>query len=607
MTWDHLHDEDVLFEFRGEQPGELRPGRFYRGTVDGFADFGVFVTIGDSVTGLLHRSNIDGRLENIGWDIGDEVIVQVEGVRENGNVDLTWSIRQSDTEFRGSGIHDPNDEEGASRPEPTSSESPSPTPQPSENQAVVAQSLRTISVSETADIRGDRVRLRGQVRNIRQTNGPTIFTIADETGKIECAAFEAAGVRAYPDIEEDDAVSVIGTPEKHRGSLQIECESLELLDSSERDSLIETIQAADRARARPEDDTLLTPDPSLDQGAIAELATTLREAVFDQRQIIIRHPSAVDGVVAAAAVEHSLRSLIEETHENMETSWLVTRRPMDDAWYDLGDAMYDVTDGSDRDALIVLVGAGDGNQDMAGLDFLSLYNTDHLVIDRFSSAATVNRVTPLASNLAGMVQESIRQDLVHLPAIAAGYDIPERYLRLALDHGYDDETIRQRHEALALVAYYQRYDDKRELIADLLFNGDGSGDLALHVSEQFRSRLQTAVTTARENAEIVTEEGLTILTLDASTLTHRFAFPPRPILCDALQRDADADIVVVLTEDAAFIGGTRPFDLDRIAEIVDPQVDHASVDASRDRLTFLAGKRDDVRVALVEALISQFE
>src|SRR6056297_2251703 len=102
------HEEDVLFEFTGSRPGQLTPGRYYRGTVDGYADFGVFVDIGDSVTGLLHKSELDGRLESLGWEPGDTVFVQVTGVRDNGNVDLGWSIRQAEREFRGVLVDDPD-------------------------------------------------------------------------------------------------------------------------------------------------------------------------------------------------------------------------------------------------------------------------------------------------------------------------------------------------------------------------------------------------------------------------------------------------------------------------------------------------------------------
>src|SRR6056297_4040858 len=109
------HEQDVLFEFAGDNPNQLTSGRYYSGTVDGFAEFGVFVNIGDRVTGLLHKSELDQRLDSLDWDEGDVVFVQVTGVRDNGNVDLGWSIRQSEREFRGKLVDDP--EQGAVLPE----------------------------------------------------------------------------------------------------------------------------------------------------------------------------------------------------------------------------------------------------------------------------------------------------------------------------------------------------------------------------------------------------------------------------------------------------------------------------------------------------------
>lgn len=606
MTWDQLHDEDVLFEFTGSRPDELGAGRFYRGTVDGFADFGVFVTIGESVTGLLHRSNIDGRLENLDWDEGDEVIVQVEGVRENGNVDLSWSIRQSPEEFRGSGVHDPTGE--AEAPEETPTEVTSETPAedtpdtPAEESApeVSERSFRTVDVTDLEDSVGDRVRLLGRITDIHQTNGPTLFTLRDDTGDIECAAFEAAGVRAFPEIEIGDIVSLVGRAERHRGNLQVETESIDALADEERREVAERIDAAETERAEPDDASLVLDDETLRDHADAcvETATALRRATFDGRSIVIRHPTSVDGVVAGAGLEHALRTLTERTHDDQEvSSWFVTRRPMDDSWYDLGDAMYDVTDGASRNDLVVVVGAGDSPQDEAALEFLAVYDLEYAVVD--THGTDVDHVAALATNVAGMVDETVREDLVHLPAIGVGAEAPESYRTLAGEHDYDESAIAERHEALALVAYYQRYDDKRELVADLLFDGEEAGDLASHVSGQFRQRLDTAIATAIENGTV--RNG--VFALDADALTHRFTFPPRALLADTLAREVDAETVLVLDEDEAYIAG-KAVDLDALATEVADAVRHAAVTASRDRITFLAGKREAVLDALVDALAS---
>ena len=104
------HQEDVLFEFRGDHASQLVSDRFYKGTVDGYADFGVFIDIAPGVTGLLHRSELDQRLDSLDWEPGDTVCVRVNNVRDNGDIDLGKSIRQSDREFRGSVILDGDDE-----------------------------------------------------------------------------------------------------------------------------------------------------------------------------------------------------------------------------------------------------------------------------------------------------------------------------------------------------------------------------------------------------------------------------------------------------------------------------------------------------------------
>ena len=39
------HQEDVIFEFRGNHASQLIANRYYQGTVDGYADFGVFIDL----------------------------------------------------------------------------------------------------------------------------------------------------------------------------------------------------------------------------------------------------------------------------------------------------------------------------------------------------------------------------------------------------------------------------------------------------------------------------------------------------------------------------------------------------------------------------------
>ncbi len=100
---------------------------------------------------------------------------------------------------------------------------------------------------------GDQIHLEGTVTQVKQTGGPTIFHVADEQGVVPCAAFEEAGVRAYPAIEVGDVVRVTGTPEHREGSVQIEVDGLSKLEGEDAEAARERLEDALEERAEPHD------------------------------------------------------------------------------------------------------------------------------------------------------------------------------------------------------------------------------------------------------------------------------------------------------------------------------------------------------------------
>ncbi|WP_226006907.1 DHH family phosphoesterase [Natrinema salinisoli] len=731
------HEEDAVFEFRGTTASQLTPGRYYRGTVDGYADFGVFVDIGDHVTGLLHRSELDQRLESLDWEPGDDVFVQVLDVRDNGNVDLGWSIRQREREFRGHLIETADDEyrpeefeddadesssesttesadespdetatetadessdepaastedltddraakagelqaaaeETESEPETDSAEGGQPAA--AETAGAVASSgsvatesaaastpatddttdadhdaasepgLKRTTVEAIENQVGSVVRLEGEITGVRQTSGPTVFELRDETGTVECAAFEEAGVRAYPAVELDDIVRLEGEVEHHHGDLQVETESLDILEGEEREPIVDRLESAIEREARPAEVA-----PLADHDAVAaveenigDAATAIRRAVMEARPIVVRHGATADGYVAGAAIERAVLPLIREKHTREDAEYhYFERRPLDGRVYDMDAATNDVTsmlEARDRHGeqvpLVVLVDAGSTIESADGYEFLSLYDANSLVIDdsraddQIADAVDVAvapslagvdvsdvTATALASNVAAHVNDDVRSDLEHLPAVSYWEDTPEDYLELATEAGYDETGISERREAVALEAYYQSYKDKRELIIDLLF-GDGeasdrprNGDLAAHVSEQFRDKLETELETARENLTVQGVDGVTVSVLDTDAFTHRYNFPTTILLLDALHRSerdrADPPVVTLgVGDDELHVRATEPVNVrdlgDAIAEAV-PNGGVSVVGGQDGHVEFLPGERDAVREAALEAL-----
>jgi len=682
------HEEDVLFDFEGDSVAELVTRRYYRGTVDGFADFGVFVDLAPGVTGLLHRSEIPSRLESLDWDAGDEVFVQVTGVHDNGNVDLGWSIRQSPWEFRHHLVQDPegdreadkeSDDESttvvrragggpgiqesgrrgstdtggggvtgqtgvATTEETSESEGDVVTDDPDTTAATADRSPEpdrepTTTVDQRPDQApieelgarvGDRVTIEAAVTDIRQTSGPTVFTLADATGSVECAAFETAGERAYPRVEVGDAVTLVGEVERRRGDLQVETEDLTILDGEDAAAVHDRIEAARAAKAEPDGVELLTDDPTLEAVSedIEATAATIRRAVLAPRPVVIRHAATVDGYVAGAAIERAILPLVAEEHAADDAVYhYVDRQPLQDPYYDVSAATDDVVsmlEDADRHdegtPLFVLVDAGSTAESADGFEFLDVYDADRVVVDggdaepeavadsttAFLTADTTSTV--LATAVAATVNPEMRADLEHLPAVSFWDGVPDRYADLAADTGRDADAVTTLREATALAAYYHNRQSKRELITDLFW--EGRDDLADYVSDQFRAKLTAELDSARPHLDAHDAEGVDVAVLDTHAFTHRFDFPPVDLVLDALHRERTEDAetpvaTLAVDEDTLIYRTTAPVNARDLAVSVSEAAPEAGVRArgtTDGRLRFLRGERAPVLAAAVDAV-----
>ena len=679
------HQQDVLFEFTGSSANQLTPGRFYRGSVDGFAEFGVFVNVGDNVTGLLHESELDRRLDSLDWDEGESVFVQVTDVQNNGNVDLGWSIRQSEREFRGKLIDDPergavlpdetddaedgagDDEsqqattDGAGAGTPSSraksessskssdsasadADAESETDAESESDAEPAAEIERVKIDSLGDRVDDEVRIEGEIVGARQTSGPTIFEVRDETATVDCAAFVEAGVRAYPEADTGDYVRLDGEVELRNNELQVETEDLEKLDGDGRATVEQRLEDALASEARPDDVDLLADHDTVaavhDQ--IRDAAEAVRRAVMESRPVIVRHNATADGYAAGAAIERAVLPLVRDEHAKSDAEYhFFDRRPLEDGHYDMGDATKDTTqmlDNRERHdeklPLFVLVDAGSTVESEDGLELLDIYDAPRVVVDHqypdetatdladvvvnpFVADADGTDVTTgvLGANLAAHVNADVRDDLGHLPAVSYWENVPEAYTDLADEAGYDADHTTALREAVALEAYYQSYEDKRELITDLLFEHE-KRDLAEHVSGQFREKLQTELDTVEPNLSIRGNTDVSFTVLDTDAFTHRFDFPPTALLLDTIHREelgaegapGDHHVTLGVGEDELHIRSDEPLDVRDVAERAREDAPEAGIVARGTRngsIEFIAGEREDVIDAVVAAITEQ--
>ena len=439
---------------------DLEEGARYHATVNGVMDYGVFVDVSDRVSGLVHSSNLIGE-----YDVGDELVVELTEILADGDVSFS-EIQLADYETEAVG-------HGAD-----------------------------VAAADIAEATGETVHLDGQVVQIKQTGGPTIFQVRGERAIVPCAAFEEAGVRAYPDIALDDIVRVTGTVESRDGAAQLEVDDISVLDPEDADAVQAALDAAAEDLVTPADVEPLADWPAFEKlrGDLTAVAERLRRTVLEGRPIRMRHHADGDGLCASVPLQYALEQFIGEVYEDPDAArHLLKRLPskapfyeMEDVTRDLNFALEDRKRHGQKLPLLLMLDNGSTEEDTPAYRNLAHYDVPILVVDHHHPDpeaveplvdAHVNpylhdedyRITTgmMCVEIARMIAPDLSEELEHVPAVAGlsdrseGEAMPE-YIDLAEQAGYDESRLRDIGEALDYATFWLRYNDGREFVNDVL-------------------------------------------------------------------------------------------------------------------------------------------
>ncbi|MFC6737299.1 DNA-binding protein, partial [Halolamina salina] len=378
---------------------------------------------------------------------------------------------------------------------------------------------------------------------------------------------------------------------------------------------------------------------------VVDADEAIRRAVFESRPIVVRHAATADGYVAGVALERAILPMVREEHAESDAEYhYVNRRPLEESVYEMNDATNDVTSMlQDRDRhdeklpLVVLAGTASTVESEDGLEMLGIYGAKRVVVDAApadpeiadTSDVLVNpdadglSTGALASSLATTVSPEVREEIAHLPAVSYWEDTPDSYLDAAREAGFDEEAVTELREAIALEAFYQSYDEKRELVGDLLFgespeavaagapeDAAESETLAGHIATQFREKMDTEVETAEANIERSESGGVEVAVLDTEEYTHKYDFPPSSLLLDELHRRGDAAVTIGVAMDELWVRADTDVDLREVAREAASNAPNAGISAAglrEGRIEFLSGAREEVEIAVVGAVVEQFD
>ncbi len=495
---------------------DLKLNRVYVGKVSGITDIGVFVNLNKRLRGLIHRKN----LGNVKLNEDDSVLVKISNIRPTGEIDLVLN------------------------------------PMNDYSIIEVSKDAPKVKISELDNYIGKLVEIRGKVTHIKQTAGPTVFTIVDESGVVNAAAFEG-GERAYPEIKVDDVVKVIGIAKKRDFKPQIEVLEMERLLGEEAHEVLKLIEEELKRKSEPIFKGFLIESEILEKlkDEMLKVARELRRAVFESRPIIIRHHWDADGVCSGVALEVALVDLVEKIHPDPEAKYYLVKRKvsrapfyeLEDVVKDLDEALEDMERHGDKIPLVILADNGSGYEDVPAIRQFLAFGADVITIDHHFPDEEVDEyllyhVNPykvggdsnytagvLCVEIARMVNPEVK-GLEFLAGVSVIGDRSEgevlKYVELS---GASKEELYKTGLALEFEGFYLRYRSASGIIHEILGFGrkDRQKKLVEMLFNYAREAIESQLKTAMSGVKIQKLPNDVILAaFDVENYAKKFTFPP---------------------------------------------------------------------------------
>ncbi len=509
--------------------------KLYKGKITRIERYGAFVSLNNNVWGLM-RGDVSE------YNVGEEIVVFVTSIKSReGKIDFAPAYVET------------------------------------YNLKRLTMSVPRTLIGELEEKKGKMVRIDGMVQQIQQTSGPTIFIISDESGTTEIAAFDKAGERAYPEVELDDAVQVIGEVNEHSGKTQIESSSMVKLGSESTAKLNKLIDDALNRKAQPQDVDFLVKSDVLNRlrPKMYEAAQKIRRAILDGRTILLRHHNDADGIVSGVAMEKAIVPLIQKHNPSNDAEYYYFKRsPSKAPFYELEDVVKDLSfalEDQERHGqklpLIVLLDNGSTEEDIVALMQAKIYDIEVVVIDHHSPGELLTKVEEdgeiygatvavdeyvdthvnpylvggdsqltagcLATEVAHIINPEVEELIKHLPAIAALGDRAEcgevyQYIKLAAQKGFTQEHLAKVAECVDFEAYFLRFMNGRGIMDTILAvdNFDKHRKMIDALYKEYQKRIDTQLRAALPNIkQTKLENGIYFNLLDVEKFAHKFTFP----------------------------------------------------------------------------------
>jgi RecJ-like exonuclease len=321
---------------------------------------------------------------------------------------------------------------------------------------------------------GQEVEIDAIVKSIKQTTGPTVFILKDETGEIKATGYLKPGERAFPSLNIGKTIHAAALVRVREAKTELELHKVSekktvseltngkfLIESANLESMRETfIQAVD----------------------------IITHAAKEKRPIVIRHHDDTDGYVSGYVLERAILPLISSEKPYNYISRSSSRSPSYDyidALRDLNNYLIDKERHNDKPPLIILADLGSNDQSIKAIKRLMIHGIDFLIIDHHKFDEENKKAVKVFLNthafgltsdicagalcceLAHLLNSSL--DVKHLPALAmtadksSGDDF-EKYILLS---GHDKTHFAKWALVTEHELYYLKFQESSFILDDL--------------------------------------------------------------------------------------------------------------------------------------------
>ena len=478
---------------------------------------------------------------------------------------------------------------------------------------------------------GKTITVLARVEHIHQTAGPTLFKLYDGTAHFIAKAFLNPGERAYPKIEKEMVVEAVLRIQEYEGKLEGSISSMAYKDAALFEQHLEKLRDA---LVNVESIPFLVKHEIIEKlrGRIEQAALLIKKAIYDNRQILLRHNADCDGYCGAIAIERAVLKLLYAHHNDEYAQWKFYKRlPSKAPFYSVSDGFIDASSVANDAAkngnapLLIIVDNGSGEEDLLSIKNMRLYGCQVIVVDHhFIKKDVVSEHVDVHINpylvggnsqlCAGMLSVELSrfvstENVSYLAAVAGTGDKVrseemDQYVAIAEQEGYPLDFIKKLALCIDYVAYYTRVEG-RAYFDDLLGRDRERQKqmLSLLYADAW-NKMQNALEAAKHYVTLEEQDGKTVAVLDLSSVSLVGEFPAfgktTGLVSDWLNKSHERVYVLGLAKDMIVLRVSKGeiFNLNEIVSALKEKMPYALISGGGHEragtIKFVAAAKDEV-------------